>query len=61
MIITLALLCESVRTRDDRGIYDYSTGFIDMILFTVASMYFVAGSYENNSAQETIEGTVNVI
>jgi len=28
-----------------RGIFDYSTGLADMILFLIGSMYIVAGSY----------------
>ena len=59
-IITLALFCEAVMDKDERGIYDYSTGFIDMILFTLASMYFVSGSYEEKKPQENIEVAASV-
>jgi hypothetical protein len=44
-IICIALLYYAVKDEEDRLIFDYSTAFVDMLLFTVGSMYFLAGSY----------------
>ena len=52
-ILTLGLLFEGIARNDFKDIYDYSTGFVDLVLFTVASMYFVAGSYGSKEVEVT--------
>ena len=49
---------KSMFRNDAKEIYDYSTGLVDMVLFTIASMYFVAGSYEVKTV--TVQGNVGL-
>ena len=59
-VICLGLLLYSIRHNDGRGIFDYSTGLVDMILFTVGSMYFLAGSYpEQAVAFQDTKGSIS--
>ena len=43
IICAIGLLVNSIRTKDTLNIYNYATALADVILFTVGSMYFVAG------------------
>ena len=45
VLICAILLRDAVRDHEDRLIFDYATGLADMLLFTIGSMYFLAGSY----------------
>jgi hypothetical protein len=45
VLICCGLLRYAVLDESDPHIYDYSTGLVDMVVFTIGSMYFVAGSY----------------
>jgi hypothetical protein len=38
-------------------VYNYSTGLVDMIIFTVGSMYFLAGSYPDQDKTDALELT----
>ena len=42
---TLALTLYAIYHKEPRGIYDYSTGLFDCILFLIGTMYIIAGSY----------------
>ena len=57
-LLCVALLIEGINRSDAKEIYDYSTGLVDMVLFTIASMYFVAGSYEVKTV--TVQGNVGL-
>jgi len=48
--VTLALLLAEIAVGNGRGIFDYSTGLVDVVLFLIGSMYFTAGSYEEPNA-----------
>ena len=45
VIISIGKLIDSVHKNEDRGVYDWSTGLVNCIMFTIGSAYFVAGSY----------------
>ena len=38
--------------RDNKGMYDYATGFFDLVLLLVGNMYYLAGSYEYEEGPE---------
>jgi len=45
VIISIGKLGDSILTHEERGIYDWSTGLVNCLMFTIGSAYFVAGSY----------------
>lgn len=47
-IVSLGLLIYECIEHNNRGIFDYSTGFVDCFMFLVGSMYFTAGSYHTH-------------
>jgi len=51
-VISLALLVSAVRAGDHTGIFDWASALIDMAIFTIGSMYFLAGSYPEGPIEE---------
>ena len=37
---------------DALGMFNYSTGAVDMVLFTIGTVYYLAGSYESEKVQQ---------
>jgi hypothetical protein len=56
-ILTTILLCAlvyvAVEAGSDRLIYDYVTSLVDMIIFTIGCMYFLAGSYPDETSSDS--------
>lgn len=54
--VSIAQLAHYSYLFEIRGIFDYSTGFFDCLLFTAGSIYFVSGSYpEEESLHEDMK------
>ena len=58
--ICIALLYYAVQDGEGRLIFDYSTGFVDMLLFTIGSMYFLAGSYPSPESDDNTQGSTSL-
>jgi hypothetical protein len=52
VIISIGKLADSVVLFEERGIYDWTTGLVNCIMFTIGSAYFVAGSYPIHDTKE---------
>jgi len=56
VFISIAMLVDSVKNYNQygaRGVFDWVTGLVDMILFTIGAAYFVAGSYPQGDGPES--------
>lgn len=54
---SFALFVESVSVRSIKDIYDYSTFFVDCVIFLVGCLYFTAASYPGEEGKTGILGS----
>lgn len=48
--------------RDNKGMYDYATGFFDLVLLLVGNIYYLAGSYyEMDKHEQAEEGALEMV
>lgn len=53
MVMEFGMFIHACRESDNRSMFDYSTGFVDMLLFAIGSAYFVAGSYDKEEPKKS--------
>ena len=58
-VICVGLLWYGIKLMDGNEIYNWSTALLDMLLFTVGSMYFLAGAYPDLVVDTTGEKEEN--
>lgn len=60
VIISIGKLSDSIHQSYERGVYDWSTGLVNCVMFTIGSAYFVAGSYPYETTLTEVNNNANV-